>query len=703
LGFYKYAGDKELSNHFDDYLKFIFLDFYTVVLRRIAMKEINRLAVLLVLVSMVVGAGINSIEVLSELHEVAEGEGFHFVKSQAIFLYIWLPILTVSAAIFLLGPGLLLSLLFSKEEETYTGWILKGFALSIPILFIGAIFAQNIFVDVVFTSLNYYLLVLVFNFIAFFGIVRAENTCCIHWKIFSQRWLETVLIIVTPVAVLLICSAKFYWENFNGDGAHALFSALLMINETIPFWTEEAGDIGSYPSMTTLLEVFTNSWFVRLLGVHEFSVRMSFLLGLGLMFVVVLEFVRYGRQRENIKIPALCIALALILYSFVLAYNASYDFYFADIALPMGREPIIVFSLLGFAYFFLTGQFLWMGIYALITYIAVPSGPLLMVAWLAAVALVWRPFPLRACLAGCASLAIVIFIGKSIPIILTYLGLIGGADEFSTSNLLERLRYVSIQDWNRMAYWALPTGIVPAAAVLVWGWHDRIAKVFALVVIGYVVFFYVQAYRVLPHHFAPAMILSLVVLWRIKPIYSSNGRRLAAVVSVGGVVLSAWLSWPPTLRPHTYSRDFAQTIDIVSSESRQFNGGQIYKFHEVMQRAFPGGWTEEAGEERYIFSPLSWYYYASSYHALGQNAPYKYGRKIQDSSQQGLVLAQFDGYQLTVSNMATYEQDQLNPGIKMSINEIYFVPREIVFGKGERWGQRRVFDLARVPDVLGLR
>lgn len=665
------------------------------------MAEIKRLAAAGIALTIITGFGLDSIANLAVDIDSLEQNGFSLGLIQAVHVYLIMPIIVASSALFILGPGFQLALMNTSSQDGFGGWVLKGFVFSVLIVCGVSAITQWMFMDRLLTSGYFYLLLLVLNTLSFIWVFRADHRGTIDWQLFSGRGFESCLLVLTPMLVLALLSGKFYWENFNGDGAHSLLSAQLMVVEGMPFWTAEAGGIGSYPSMTTMLEVFLNSWFVRLFGPHEFSARAIFLLGLGLVFALILEFIRFGRDEKLSRPTVLCTAAALVLYSFILAYNTSYGFYFADIALPMGREPVIVLVFLGFAYFFLTSQFLWMGIYALLIYITVPSGPFFILAWLGAMLLLWRPVPFRALLYGGVSLVIAVLIGKSIPAILVALSIINGADEFSAGNLLERLRYVSFQNWERLAYWALPTGILPALAVLAWWWQDRLTRVIALVTLGYVCLFYFQAYRVLPHHFAPPMLLSLIVLWRLKPMQAVVIKRWAAVPCLTGIALAAWVSWPPVLKSHSFTRHFAQSVFMASPETRTFDGGQIYIFHELMRGVFPGGWTEEQGEKYYIFSPLSWYYYASSLQGPSENTVYWYDRV--NVAPVGTVVSQLKGYQLSVTDMAKYEIDRINPGIKRSINDLYFVERKIIFGKGEKWGERRVVDLARLPAMIGLR
>ena len=73
--------------------------------------------------------------------------------------------------------------------------------------------------------------------------------------------------------------------------------------------------------------------------------------------------------------------------------------------------------------------------------------------------------------------------------------------------------FLRLNDWQRFAFLAVPTGFLPALSLLAWRWQDRVARTFTLLTVANFLFFYVQAYVSL-HYFVPGMVLPLVVFWR---------------------------------------------------------------------------------------------------------------------------------------------------------------------------------------------
>ena len=42
------------------------------------------------------------------------------------------------------------------------------------------------------------------------------------------------LVLLIPYAALCLLAPKFYWDSFNGDGAHAFESARLLLGQPVP-------------------------------------------------------------------------------------------------------------------------------------------------------------------------------------------------------------------------------------------------------------------------------------------------------------------------------------------------------------------------------------------------------------------------------------------------------------------------------------
>ena len=642
--------------------------------------------------------GVGAAERLAQLRDLADGPSPYFVREHALLLYLWVPLVSMAACFMVLLPGMVTALALGRRDFIFTTWLLKSFAISLFGLGLVLPAFERLSGIAPLMGGGFLAFSLVISLPGLAALWRAERRGAIDWSEFGRRRVDIGAMILVPLVLLLVLSPKFYWENFNGDGAHALQSARLFVHTGLPFWPEGAGAVGSYPSITTLLEVFANSWFVRLFGEYEYSVRLSALLGLSLLSGVLMGLARKSNESPSSVAVAIGIGASLLLYAFVLAFQASYDPYFADIALPMTREPQIMVAFLGFVIFLLRRQYFWMTVFSGLTFIAVPSGIVLTGFALIAAALVGSPRPWRHLVLSGLLILAAAAIAKAIPVLLAHSGLIGAQDEFSSGKLLHRLRFVTPYETKRLAYWIVPCGIFPALALLAWPWQDRVARLFTLVTIAYAGFFYFQAYRILPHHFAPAMIMPLVVFWRLRPALKYPVR--AATLVLVGVIAGIVLAWPARFGVNSQGRHLGARILIEDSRYHDFAPEELAIAHELLRQAFPMRYEEEAARRQYIGSPLAWYSYAVEPKAPGQRIDFVIRRQDAPARADERLLASHRGYALYARGKADANRLARQAELSRSIGDLFYVPRAVVFGRGARRGDRPVWDLAR---MMGLR
>lgn len=639
-----------------------------------------------------------------DLRALAAGPAPWFVPAQAVLLYLLMPLAALSASLLLFLPGLLLALRLDAGRGDFGAVLLQAFAFSIAglSLVLGLAEAAG---GLSLTGPPFVLFLAGLSLAAMLPVWQADRHGGIAWDMLAERRADITAMAAVPVAVLLLLSAKFYWEAFNGDGAHLFLAGQNLIHTGSPFWDRSAGAFGGYPGTTTLLEVVPNAWFQRIFGPNELAARLPVLPGLAFLTGLVLDLIRYGRSdmARARSVTALAVGAALVLYAWVLAWNASYDPYFADIALPLSREPYVMIAFLGFVRFSLDRRPVWLAVYAAFSYIAIPSAPIFMVLWLLAMTVTARPPPWRWLAVALLVFVLVVTAGKLAPPLLIHLGIGNGQDEFNTGNLFERLRYVTPLNPQRMLFWILPCGILPVLALLAWRRQDPLSRALTLTTLGYFGFFYLQAYRILPHHFAPAMVLPLVVFWRLAPVQARPGR--AAALALGFIALAAALSLPGSFRPHLYGRDFGATIAVDGAAPGMADDpALIAAAGDLLREAFPMVWAENAAERRYIGSPLAWYVHARQPKPEGQEIVYRLVPPGAAPLPAGWTpIAELRGYVFATADPARYDADRQHGGHKRSIGALYYVERNKVFGTGSRGWPRIVVDLAEVGKAFGLK
>ncbi|NOE20701.1 hypothetical protein GS634_21435 [Ruegeria atlantica] len=652
-----------------------------------------RLSLFLIVLTGIILVGQDIAATLSAKAALADGASPYFVTDEALFLYIWVPLVALSASALFLAPGLILAWAVRTPSDRFEHWLLKGFTLSL--FGVPAIAALvQVVSGIQMTETAFILLILMLCLLSLYLFPA-------HFfepQMFRGKSWDIIGMILLPLAVLLLMSPKFYWEVLNDDGAHSFLNAMLFIIRGLPFWPPDSGAIGGYPTPKMMTETFMQAGFMRIFGPYEVSIRLAYLPGISILFGVMLALVRPAKTDGGMQ-AVLGLGLALLLFSFVMAFNPSYNPYFADIALPMAREPMILLGVLGYILFFSEQKFGWMAAVSTLGLLTAPNGLLLIGFFLISYFLLTRPFPIRQVIIGGGIALAILILASLFEMLLGRFGVMNQSTEFNTDSILNRLRFITIFETERTLFWLLPSGILPGLALLAWPWQDKLSKALTLSVIAYVLFFHIQAYRILPHHFTPAMIIPLIVFWRLRLVQAAPTPALVCALS--GLAVSLWISWPETLRPFTLTRNLADRIKFEVEAGTFPDAEEINAVQTLIDEAFPPIWTEAELEERYMAGALSVYVHArmptlkdtaADYFIRATDTPLHPGESI--------IGDTVDDWVLVTRDSAIYESDLRNTDQPISIAPVYHVPFDIIFGRGAREAPYPVWDIAR---VVGLR
>ncbi len=625
--------------------------------------------------------------------------------------YLIVPIVSVAGAMLILAPGLSLALASMGDEverPSLSSLVFRGHAISL--LALSALAAVIGILDERPLVGGAYLGVLLAALLgALLALARADRAGRVNWAVFSDN--RAAILIALGIAVLMIglMAPKFLWEDLNGDGADLFISTHSLIEIGWPI-RPLGGEMPMLYPGEILAEIFNAAQFVRLFGESAFAVRMPMVLGFSLLFVAVIGMIGRGRERPSLPM-ALAVGAVMLLIAWVLAYQASYNPYFADIALPGGREPFVSFWLLGMIWFLLEGRLGWVVLMGALLGITVPSAPVLIGLWSLAALLFCRRGAIWS-MRAFAALALGLIAGAVLPKLLPDLAQIAGigaqSREFAAGSIARRLRFIALGEYGRLLFWVIPGGILPALALLMWPWQDRLSRALSVMTLAYAAFFQIQAYRVLPHHFSPAMVLPLIVYGRLRMPFLSPGRAAAALVL--SAALAAFLSRPPDARPHMDTRHLAERIHLDPALDMPENGWEAYARLNMMaallRDAFPPSYENGANAGKYVVSPISIVLmeYLERKPAQGPRRlpPPDFeirpddGKSIFDTP---MKLARKDGFALLARSRSVY-QSALNHRVSVHSlgNRIYQVPRREIFGGAG--ADEGVLDLAR---LIGLR
>jgi len=548
-----------------------------------------------------------AIERASALFSLADSPHPYFVPEHGILLYLWSPLVVGSVYVLLMSPGLFLSIACGGMEQI-SRWVVHSGALSI-VLVSGLAGAVQLLSGHPLVGTEFIATILLCSLICFAVLlVRVHRGHALAWPFAEPSAGATiVLTIFVPLLILICLTPKFFWENLNGDGAHAFEAGRLLLHRTLPFWPKEAGAISAYPGITSMLSSFPISWFIRLFGNFEASARLPFILYLGLLYCAMLAMIQHKREARLTLVELLLVSLAVIVYAVVVSFNVTYSPYMADIALPAERETLLIVLFLGFLLSFLRKENGWMSLFLLLTFFTVPSASLMISLWLFSAFVFMRPVPWRQLIGAFSVLAGGLVLNAIAPFLLTTSDLPAPGHEFNLEGLLYRLDF-GRPELRRTLFLVVPSGILPAFSILAWRKQDRATKALSLLTITYFSFFFIQSHVAL-HYFIPVMILPVIVFWKSEWIFRTRFRSLILASTAVTAFTALLLSLPPHAKPDSSGRLVGAAIEDRTGRYEKSEPG-AFRRSQILDRLFPGPWSRKVPDQSYGGSPLVWYYYA---------------------------------------------------------------------------------------------
>ena len=669
-----------------------------------------KLAGIIALAALAAFFGVGIVRSVLAEWDLGQSANPYIIPARAFSLYVAVPLVSLACTIFFLAPGLIIATVTGREKKL-AHWVLAGFGLSIVVLS-AAITVFQLATGIVLTGHAFFAFVALVNLVLFVlaGLRLASGQ---KFRIdLRDQGTDLWMSMGVFLAVLILMSPKFYWENFTGDGSGALQFTRLFVHTLWPFWPDDAGVIKQAPGLTSFLFVVPDSWFVRLWGETEYSVRVGHLMGLGLLYPVLTALIRTGRPDARIGIiDHLLLAATLYLYSLSVIYSGGYHAWFGDSPMPAVRETLAMVCFMGYILAFVEDRRAMMVALGVMSHLSIPTGGLWLLLWPIAVMLVWRPRPWPQLRAAVLTLVIAAAITIALPVAISGAHLPFPGDEFDAKGIIDRLRFVSIIDWARFGYLAIPIGLTPALFLLTWPWQDRLSRALTLLTIVFFFFFYFQGYRVLLHHFIPAMFPPIVVMWR-SPLMRD---RLTRSAVLAGLLAALVIAWPRQMGMHDHDRAFAAYIQtegprfasatpLDGERFRGFEPKALDTFHHLFDVLLPIGYGERDAGERFFGAPLVWFYYSEFPKADGQVINYTIKPMTDATPEDGQLFDSYDGYGLYIKDMALFEQQRNQ---KLPINTgswALHTPREIMFGRGAKWPpnwkERMIIDLVPIAKRL---
>lgn len=621
--------------------------------------------------------GADAIGKVGALFALADGPNPYFIPGQALLLYLWSPLVVASACVLLLSPGLFLTIALNGACSV-ARWIVTSIAASFVVVSVAAQAVQAAMGAPLVGS--GFACVVIACSLACAGLMLARaSRKALAWPLSEPHAAATLAsLVVVPILFLIVLTPKFYWENFNGDGVSSYESARRLLSHALPFWPTESGTIASFVGMKTFLSVYPNAWFLRLFGEGEASARLPYLIGLVGLYAALLGVIQYGRQHVVSLAERWLLWLALIVFSVVMAFSSTYEPYQSDLALPAVADVLEMALLSGFLLMFLCDKPGWMALCLVIAYAIYPHCVPVAGLWMVAATLLLRPIPVRQ-LAITAGLIVLLlaFDTVSAKLFLALHMTPPGGAEHDTGSLLERLLHPQWRQLRRFAWAAVPAGILPFMSLFAWRWQDRVSRCFTLVIAGDFLFFFLQQRSAL-HYFVPAMVLPLIVFWRMDVLVASRLRTFTLAGALAAGLAALVLSWPSSFAPFTATRRVGLALEDRIGGYEQSDPAAFARL-ELLHALFPRVSHSQVPDRSYGGTPISWYYYANrpggaqrdiNYVMQALNAPPPVGSQR---------VAEGFGAALYVLDAAKWDAHKAMRPALSSHNWIYVLPKWTLF------------------------
>lgn len=543
---------------------------------------------------------------VSELHHLAEAESPYLPASHGLLLYVLAPVVVTGAFGLFLAPGLLVAL-GAGCARTVGRWLTFAFAISLILWMIVGTAWKLVSGGPTSTRLvtaGWPLVTVVggaWTLLRLRTGPRVERPTCE-----ARTWRSLLCAVGIWISGTILLLPKIFWENFNLDGIEAFEFGRSLIRHVLPHWDVGQGVFGFYPNF--VLFAYPNHWFTTLFGPVEAAARLPFLLYLALLPSALLLLVESdGEERLGWKEEA-ALALGVVLFAVVQAFDTGYEPFFADVAEMAATDTLAILCFLMAAWTLWEGRRGWFAVFGVLTYLATP-GALLLLGALAAATLIVRRARWREDLPAVGGVIVLCAgIGLAHDLVYTPVALDGVESQFSSVNLVKRLFPPTFTELHRFNVLLFASGIVPALSLLFVGPGDRRGLALAGITLVYFGAVYVQRWTSV-HQFFPVMVLPLAVYWRRYLRSPSPIRRWLLPAAAIGAAVSLLLSLPRHFEVDTATRHLGEaTVFRVGDYGESYR--EAVRASRVLDALVPTEYRLQYPDQPWGTDPKAWLYYA---------------------------------------------------------------------------------------------
>jgi len=598
--------------------------------------------------------------------------------------YLLLPVVLLGVMVLVMAPGLLLVAAAGRANDMYR-WLIEAFVVSLLLISPVTALLQQLSGRPL-TGHAFLATVLGLALVAAFVLlVRVRRGEVPGWVVSRRHAAELSALLLIPLLFVVVLTPKFFWESFNGDGAHTYEMVRLLLFHAWPFWSDEAGNLSAWPGINGFTVAYPLSWFMRLFGAAEAGVRLPLVLFLMLLFAALRVVIETGRQQAVKPVESLFIWAAVLGYGLVMSYSATYNPYNADIALPATQDTLVMVFFLGAAGAWIRKEPVWLLVWSLLALMTSPAGVVLYAAALAGILVSQRPWRWRLSVQYGLALAGCLLVMLLLPYLLAVFGVPTPGSEHS-AGMLRKFAFIALADFERFLYAFLPAGLYPVLGLLAWRGADEPGRVLTVVtVLVFAMYYFIGASSL--HYFVPAMVLPIAVFWRrfSAARLGSAGLALCGIMAAG----SLWLALPAGSAVYTASRDVGMRIDAHAFSSYHDMDQSAIAASDLLGSLFPSDGAVGVPDELYGDSTLAWHYYAQQPEAAGSPKAYALLPAAAGAPAGALEVARNELAAVYVLDRGQWEQDKYLQPDHSRGKPVYQIDRDVLFVRGaarERFG-----------------
>ena len=618
------------------------------------------------------------------LVRVVDFDAPYFASGRPALMYLLMPAAVLGAFVLVMAPGLLLALALGRGRDVHA-WLVDGFVLSLLVLSACTAILQR-FADAPLTGSAFVASCLGLTFLCGLLAIRRSRIGQIPDPVPDRGAARVAaLSLALPVLLVIPLAPKVFWESFNGDGAHAFWSARLLLSQSIPFFSPEAGTIADWPGVSGLTYPYVPSWFLRMFGEVEAAVRLPFFLLLPILHASIVSLTAAAGGKRPGAHGQWLIGASLLSFALILVYSATYNPYMADMSMP-GVMDLLV---LVFAFAAYTAharrERVWLASMVLLGLMTSPAALTMFGFMLLAVFATTRPLPWRRTLFEGLGLLGCMVLLSGLGWVFQALGTPAPGGEHGVIGLLrENYSVVSVVSVERFLYVVLACGIYPLWCFVVWRRADALARALMLVAIAQFAMYYVMGAAAL-HYFVPAMVLPVIAFWRVHG--SGVGPRPLALCWTGAAVC-VFAALPASTAIHGATREIGEQIEVVGYEPDDPAAldASLALFGLFQRMSHPS-----VPERRYGGPPIGWLYYALFTREPGTEPVYGLVRGGQATAREGLRIDEQGEAEARVYDEEAWRRMQTARPRSSLGRSVFLVPRAKLFAfrATETWGAVR--------------